>query len=537
MKKTLFFTLAACSVLFCGCFLFTSPNNTENEKRELKTFETNPEDYVYIVKLNTGKGIVNKDETGKVVSNITFPEINNLNTNDFFSTQYNRVKTLLSNNSSRAADSFEAVKKDEINVLNYSKDTSTEKFWTITGRDKNSNYQFTKKDSHCRYEGTYCYVFSDDENDSEDSLNKGINLEQLDSENKNPYEKIGEVFDSIYEIETSILGDATYDEYYSYFAPCTNKIIIYVSDLCGNTHPNQNDGTVGLFNPNDLWSNEFVLSSNGNSNGINNLRIFYIDAYYLTKEPKIVYSTLVHEFNHMINYIQKTLIPTKQDGTTQLYDTWYTEMLSMVTEDMFQHYIGIDDISSPKGRLPYFDIYYNYGFKLWKNNSVEDAIKYANTYAFGAFLARNFGGINLISAIAKNAYVNEYSITKALKECYDKDVDYKYALEKFHLCLINTQKIPDSMKNLKLEKQYYSLNRESKTRNDIYFDAINIASFKVQDQNGKTFTVGPKIYKKNEFTELGPDGFSIHFIGVGLDSFTIDITDKDPKIAIFLTTQ
>lgn len=528
MKKTLLIILS-CTILFSGCNLFFN-----NDDRNLKTINTNPDDYIYLIKYNKSNQIIKKNKTGSIASNV-ISELNNLNTTDFFDIQYNKVKNLMISNSSRAADSFVAEKKSDMNILNYTKDLSTEQFWTITGKDTKNNYQFNKRNSFCRYEGTYCYVFSDDENSSASSINKGINLETIDENNKNPYEIIGEIFDSIYEKETSVLGDATYDEYYSYYASCTNKIIIFVSDLCGNTHPDQKDGTVGLFNPQDLYSEEFQPSNNKNGN--NHLRIFYVDAYYLTKTPKIVYSTLVHEFNHMINYIQKTLKPTTADGKTYFYDTWYTEMLSMVAEDMFQHFIGINDSASPKGRLPDFNVYYNYGFKLWKENIINPSIIYANTYAFGAFLARNFGGVNLISSIAKNSYVNEPSITKALKECYDNTIDFNYALEKFHLCLLNTKIIPDSMKDLKLEEQYYSLNRGSKTRNDIYFDPIDISSLKVLNQNNEILTISPKIYKKNESVDLYPYGFSIHYIGTGLNSFTIDITDKESTIDMLIATR
>ena len=48
MKKTLFFTLAACSVLFCGCFLLTGQNQPQKTTVTVKA-ETNG--HVYLVRL------------------------------------------------------------------------------------------------------------------------------------------------------------------------------------------------------------------------------------------------------------------------------------------------------------------------------------------------------------------------------------------------------------------------------------------------------------------------------------------------------
>ena len=82
--------------------------------------------------------------------------------------------------------------------------------------------------------------------------------------------------------------------------------------------------------------------------------------------------------------------------------TWFTEMLAMTTEDMFQKNLDILDQDSPKNRLPYFGLGYYYGFRSWDDTKIDPLMMYANTYAFGAFLARNFGGVDLIKNIAQN---------------------------------------------------------------------------------------------------------------------------------------
>ena len=72
-------------------------------------------------------------------------------------------------------------------------------------------------------------------------------------------------------------------------------------------------------------------------------------------------------------------------------------------------------------------------------------ISYANSYAFGAYLLRNFGGIELIKKICQNDFVDEESITKALKS-----LGYNFT---FSDVLLNFYQIL-------FENQSYSLNKE-----------------------------------------------------------------------------
>ena len=105
--------------------------------------------------------------------------------------------------------------------------------------------------------------------------------------------------------------------------------------------------------------------------------MFYLDAFLTNKMSEMAYSTLAHEFQHMINHYNKTLLAYNTEST----QTWFTEMLSMLCEDMLQSYLGISDNNSPINRMQNFNTeYYQHGITEWQNTQTS----YANIYAFGA---------------------------------------------------------------------------------------------------------------------------------------------------------
>ena len=198
--------------------------------------------------------------------------------------------------------------------------------------------------------------------------------------------------------------------------------------------------------------------------------------------------------------------------------TWYTEMLSLVTEDLFMEFLEIDEEQSARGRLPYFDNYYNYGFTTWlQGNDV--FISYANAFAYGAFLCRNYGGENLIRQIATNNAVNEESITKALAAC-GYNVTFEDTVKDFANVVINTSENGTTLnKSGSISTSNLSLTR------------INL-NFSMKDNDGKTVYYKPKIYEKDAMPDLYPTGFSVHKVGTNLKSFTYYKPIRDGKNSI-----
>jgi hypothetical protein len=285
---------------------------------------------------------------------------------------------------------------------------NTKNFWV---ESTFSNGPFVEKSATLRAQGTYCNVWVIE--------NWGASVTTARAQT------LAAIFDQIYPLETKILG-------YEYGGgpgaavpggkDGDPKIQILVYDFYGNSGGSGN--TAGFY-----WSKDFYPQSELESQKTNLAEIFYISAKHLNDFPDSIYSTLVHEFQHMINFNVKNIQHSVNSGA------WYNEMLSMMAEDMISPLIGI----GPKnpghpiiGRISHFlTSYHNEGVTLWQNG--DDALdSYSYKYAFGAYLARNYGGAELVKNILANDSVDDASIVAALKQTTgDTSIDFTYTVEKF----------------------------------------------------------------------------------------------------------
>jgi hypothetical protein len=223
-------------------------------------------------------------------------------------------------------------------------------------------------------------------------------------------------FDDIYPLETGVLGY----EYGGGLGGSGGKdgdgrvqILVYDFYAGGGS-----GNAAGFYWPKDFYTQEQLVSY-GSSVKTNLAEIFYINAQYLNTRPDFIYSTLAHEFQHMINFNVKYV---QHSAVSQ---TWYNEMLSMMAEDMISPLIGIVPTNSdhpiPERIGGFLTSYANEGVTQWNQNFTS----YSTKYAFGAYLARNYGGAALVKNILANNSANEASIAAAL------GINFNYAVEKF----------------------------------------------------------------------------------------------------------
>jgi hypothetical protein len=220
-------------------------------------------------------------------------------------------------------------------------------------------------------------------------------------------ETLARKFDVIYGYETSLLG-------YEYGGgPDGNggvdgnpRVQILVYDIPQN-------GVAGYFWGKDAFTDGSAVLQNLRSN---EAEIFYIDSIYYTdlNTRDSIYSTLVHEFQHMIQFNLKTI---KSNYTVQA-GTWYNEMLSMIAEDIISPMVGIPvwaDGHPAVNRFPTFLTHYWISGITEHNSSSSNVLNhYANNYGFGAYLIRNYGGAPLLRAMVQNSDIDEKSILNAI---------------------------------------------------------------------------------------------------------------------------
>lgn len=197
---------------------------------------------------------------------------------------------------------------------------------------------------------------------------------------------------------------------------------------------NQEGGTLGYFWRKDNYRSGFY--------GSNARLMFYMDSvYYADGEsgdgpagwnleddyPAMQISTLAHEFQHMIHWYQKAVAESTGSSTGSTSDIWINEMLSLMAEDFVSQrlqdsagesirgprgVIGASEgnVDNTNGRIPSFNTFNDWPLNIW-NGDYRD---YSVAYAFGAYLARNFGGEELFAEILRSDRPDVGSIEDAL---------------------------------------------------------------------------------------------------------------------------
>lgn len=363
------------------------------------------------------------------------------------------------------------------------------------------------------YSGKNCNVFF------VQNGNCPITKEQLSSYKLNGrtvdlFEVFGKLFDDkIFPNITNILGTYEYTTTYENVISCPKKINIVISDLFydySNTSETKS-GTYGYFWAGDMFEDYENQDS-----------IIHLDSFFISENPESVYSTLAHEFNHMLNTINKSFVHKKE------FSTWYTEMLSALADAMFENYLSEnlkDDDSIISSRIPFFNTWYNLGFSTWRSSTTDYfpsgdvLISYGNVFAFGNFIAKNYGGFELIKEIAENKYVDEESIVQAVRKCNPErsGITFKDILKDFSCVQITNYTTNGSFPTLKKEVAY------EKNRS-ICLKSIDNSKYRKDYNHNKTS--GLYAIYNNTPVVLGQYGFLLYGYSVGGGSVTATI-DKN----------
>lgn len=387
--------------------------------------------------------------------------------------------------------------------------------------------KYTKRRATLQAVGTNCYIWVLNDNFS-DSTASGDKITQEEAKS------LADKFDTIYEPIQEVFGTES-NEIIStnrFYTISDTKVNIVVYDIEDDYTPNQNSGTAGYFWPKDYYTATEKPSNRDDVLPLSNEgKYFYVDSGFLNKYPNMIYSTLAHEFQHMINFGQKTMksmkTATKQSDIVSS-STWSNEMMSMVCEDMIQKYLGVGLEDSPISRLLNFaNGYYISGLTDWFQDS-NVVYSYAGAYAFGAYLARNYGGKDLIKQIATSQYVDQDAITQALKANEaTKTETFESVFKKYPQALV-LDNPPQGVPVPSFKKSVPGIGKKASGK---YFDmtAINLfdSYFLV---NGQPQSLRPKLLLTNagNRVNLRPYGFTLHEV-ISTDSTgTVNITFSSP---------
>ncbi|MDR2491406.1 MAG: hypothetical protein LBD20_08400 [Spirochaetaceae bacterium] len=377
----------------------------------------------------------------------------------------------------------------------YLENVSERKFWVRRETGSQEWYELT---ATLRAKNDACFVWVADENfdpnNSDNHSDNKISLAQA--------QEFAQKFNVIYQKETTLFG-------YEYGGgpgggggvDSLKPVQIFAYDISEDYTSNQTGGIVGYFWMKDEYTQAEldVMHTVGETYKTNLAEMFYMDIHFIDRHPELAYSTSIHEFQHMIHYNQKNVIHKKMTST------WYNEMLSMLAEDVLCEYINIQP-SNPAhpvaARIPLFLSEYNVsGVTEWlSGGGVYNS--YAASYAFGAYLVRNFGGAALVHEMITNDDIDEASILMAVKSMNDvSSWTFNTLLEKFAETVVFTG---SSGKNMSFNKTHAgAVSGVSYT-----FKGFDIGAIVRKTGTGTAAAAGPAYFKPDGAWMLRPNGFA-----------------------------
>jgi hypothetical protein len=278
------------------------------------------------------------------------------------------------------------------------------------------------------------------------------------------------------------------------------NILIYDIAYDNLTVASTDSGIYGMF-----WGkDEYSTTTSPHSN---QAELIYLDSQFSAKHYGLMCSTILHEFQHMIDYNVKTLV----NGNVS--DTWYNEMLSMLAEDMMsanlETYLGADydaATDSPvAGRMPLYNAYFDiYGVTDW---SYDNYYPYSTAFGFGAYLARNYGGVALVKAMAQNSEINQASVSAALTALGKSESTFDAAFARYGEALVLSS---SGFSSDMVPARYNTFDRtvSGTIASTTYtFPAFDIWNMQVTFNDGMTM-IGPHVFQINYAYTDGMPGYS-----------------------------
>lgn len=424
-----------------------------------------------------------------------------------------------------AAPSSRAVSTDSVNYTDFTKGYRRN-FWADT--DISSSISYEQKPFTLRARNSSCLVWVADDCYSA----------ALSSESKVTTaiaESIADTFAKHCGFERKVFGTESsmmIDEYnYASIGMASKSdtgtlVNILLYDIGDDYSSSNASGVIGYFSSKDYYVRR--LSADGNTKPLrysNEGKFFYIDAPFCNYDSsatgsykfggtggvsQTVISTLFHEFQHMINFGNKVI-----EGGVSDNPSWHNEMLSMLAEDLMAQQLGLDAKENvAANRIPLFNrAYYNSGLTEYLKDTGKSIYSYSTAYAFGAWIAREYGGPAFIENMSKNAKTGMDSITDAIYATTGKSVSPLVLYKKFIQACVYRNTFAQTYGYPTLYKSTNSI------LDGIYagLGCIDIFSsdykYQYYDRSSDYYT-GPCLISYDAAAdELRPYGFTIHYVG------------------------
>jgi hypothetical protein len=413
---------------------------------------------------------------------------------------------------------------------------STRKFWV-----QDASGAFVQATATLRALGQYCYVWVANANFDDGSGSKTDNritssqaqelAERFDGHSGDSWK------DGIYRLVSNVFGNEPGGGSGDGGRDGDRHVSILAYDIDGDHAASQTGGVFGYFWSKDDYTQQFLDSQGYSSIKSNEAELFYLDSHFTDRYPMAMYSTLAHEFQHMIHYNQKSYVHPTASPDPVPDTTWLDEMCSMVAEDLIADRLGTPDADAPWSRLHEFCYHYaESGVTDWLDG--KDTLKsYASAYAFGAWLLRNYGGPALFGALVQSNKVDQAAITAALQATGYPAESFGTVLAAYGQSLVYTE-VPASSAIKPLKRPgAWTLGADS----TIYrVKALDYAAIRQLDlATGYLDAYGPRVYSPDDMVALRPAGLALvskaSWQDIASDTVTVLVqAPTEPSVRFFL---
>jgi hypothetical protein len=327
----------------------------------------------------------------------------------------------------------------------------------------------------------------------------------------------------IYTWDTSIFGAEWGSTSYTNLISESDIITILLYDI--DFDKSTDGGTVGYY-----WAKDNFLTSSYKYS--NNQLMFYIDwpMYSATLSSESswtdtgywaeeIYSTLAHEFQHMINFYQQSVLRNLDPGT------WYNEMCSMMAEDLVADKLGVigprgvSDIASAgtsaneEGRIPLFNLFNYTSVVSWSSSStlIEQLKCYSALYSFGAWMGRNYGGANLFHDLVQSSYTDTDGLLYAVNKNGGNSETFETLLRKWGAAYLLSDQADTS--SVGTGYVFNGSSAFSSSLNSLTFNLgpINCFNYKLYSTSYGYNQTGPKVYSSLPSSQTLAAGSNIYF--------------------------
>ena len=439
-----------------------------------------------------------------------------------------------------AAPSSRAVSTDSVNYTDFTKGYRRN-FWADT--DISSSISYEQKPFTLRARNSSCLVWVADDCYSA-ALSSGYKVTTAIAES------IADTFAKHCGFEREVFGTESsmmIDEYnYAKIDMASESdtgtlVNILLYDIGADYSSSNASGVIGYFSSKDYYVRR--PSAEGNTKPLrysNEGKFFYIDAPFCNYDSsatgsykfggtggvsQTVISTLFHEFQHMINFGNKVI-----EGGVSDNPSWHNEMLSMLAEDLMAQQLGLDAKENvAANRIPLFNrAYYNSGLTEYLKDTGKSIYSYSTAYAFGAWIAREYGGPAFIENMSKNAKTGMDSITDAIYATTGKSVSPLVLYKKFIQACVYRNTFAQTYGYPTLYKKTGSRKFADGISAGLGRIDIFSSDYKYQyyDRSSDYYT-GPCLISYDASGELRPYGFTIHYVGRAIsDTVVLEFSQR-----------